>query len=411
MNPACSACSTSLAPRGINLGYLPVSHDLLLEPSVDPHSHRRIPFHLVQCPRCALVQTFEAPSANDLIPRANWVSFTEPSLHLEDFAQAVLSILPPTKTSMIGGISSKDDSLLKILAASSQASTWRIDPTVDTGFTGNSAGVSWLQETFDQSLANRLRAKHGKSDILVARHFLEHVPHIPRIVQEMISLLKPGGHLVLEVPDCEQGLLVGDDSILWEEHHLCFTAATLTRSLRLAGLKILWSKSYQFPNETCLAVIATPASPTALTDTPPSPAEFDSFSTFAAGFPDRCRTIRHLLVTWRKHGAIAIYGAGHHTNTFLHAHKITDLIDFVVDDNTHKTGKFIPGTGIRVLNSDSLRHPEVSLCLSSLGFSAEQRVVSASTAFTNAGGAFYSIFPENNRSPFRWLAGSTLTPP
>lgn len=405
MKPPCSACSGPLAPHGLDLGFLPLSHDLSCEPQVGLQTFRSIPFHLVQCPACALVQSLEPPRAEDLVPRGDWVAFNEPSLHLDELALKILSLSNTTETSTLAGISSKDDSLLEMLAAKSRATYWRIDPTKDAGFSGNSAGVSWLQDVLGIRLANHLRSTRGGVDILVARHFLEHASQLPRVVSAMMSMLNPGGHVVMEVPDCESGLRLGDDSILWEEHHICFTAATLRRAMRLAGLEIVWSTAYPFPNETCLVVIATPASPIELETSPPTPEEFDTFSSFVEGFPERCLHIRHQLETWRSHGQIAIYGAGHHANTFLHAHRITDLIDLVIDDNPHKTGKYMPGTVIPVLSSDRLRWPEVSVCLSSLGFSAEQRVVSASQHFTNAGGAFYSIFPENNRSPFRWLAG------
>lgn len=408
MSFTCAACLGDLTPEGLDLASLPLSHDLSSEPSATP---RRIPFHLVQCQSCALVQTLICPPAVDLVPRGEWVAFTEPSLHLDDLAAKILSIANITESSTIVGLSSKDDSLLKMLAAPSGAMLWRVNPAEDVGFIGNSAGVAWIQDAFDSALAKDLRETRGGADLLVARHFLEHVSQIPRAVYGMKELLKQGGHVVIEVPDCEAGLQLGDDSILWEEHRLCFTASTLKRSLRLAGFEVIWSSKYSLPNETCLIAIATPCPSDSGNVLSPLIEEFDCFSSFVSAFPERCRCIRQFLEQWRAQGKIAIYGAGHHASSFIHAHEVAGLIDYVIDDNPHKTGKYMPDTAIQIIPANRLRFPEVSLCLSSLGFSAERRVVAASDAFSDAGGAFYSIFSGNNGSPFRWLSGTKLPTP
>ena len=403
---ACSACAAPLPLTGLNLGSLPLSHDL--ETKSESAPHRSIPFHLVQCQQCALVQTLEPVPADTLVPRDKWISFSEPEEHLDDLASQILSIAPLGNGSSIAGISSKDDSLLQKLANSNRAASWRIDPSKDTAFHGNTAGVAWIQDSFDPTLATRLLTTHGPSDIIVARHFLEHVRDIPRVVAAFRTLLKPGGHLVLEVPDCGQGIRSGDTSILWEEHHLCFTPVTLTRSLSLAGLEVVRSSEFHFPNETCLTAIATAPLETTSSTTPPSPTEFDCFENYVAGFTERRLRVQHLMETWRTKGRIAIYGAGHHANTFLHALDTTRHIDAVIDDNPHKLGKYMPGTSIPILPSERLSFPDFAVCLSSLGFAPEKRIAAASSAFTDAGGSFYSIFPGKDALPLRWLAGKKL---
>lgn len=405
---ACSACAAPLSTSGLDLECMPLSHDHGETAPCDAANYRRIPYNLVQCQRCGLVQNLEAVPAERLVPRENWVSFSEPEEHLDNLAAEILSIANLGNDSSIGGISSKDDSLLKKLALLSGTSTWRIDPAHDTDFHGNAAGVAWIQDSIDTHLATRLLRTHGPSDIIVARHFFEHVSDIPRVTSALQLLLKPGGYLVIEVPDCGRGINSGDASILWEEHHLCFTPVTLARSLSLTGLKVVWSTEYHFPNETCLVTIATPTSDSNASAMPASPEEFVSFDRYVTGFPQRRQRIKHILETWRSAGGIAIYGAGHHANTFLHALQTTNLVDAVIDDNPHKSGKYMPGTSIPILPAERLCFPDFAVCLSSLGFAPEKRVVTASSAFTDAGGSFYSIFPGDDPLPLRWLAGKKL---
>lgn len=407
----CSACSTSLVDPGLDLGTLPLSHDLCVLPDRDHRSARKIPFHLVQCPSCALVQTLDSPTPASVVPRAGWIKFTEPELHLDDLIEKIIALPNISPDSNFGGLSSKDDSILERFSTKGFRKNWRIDPERDVGFLGNSAGVAWIQEAFNEPLAARLRAERGRSDVLIARHFLEHVPHIESFAAAARELLNPGGFLVLEVPDCGAGFEIGDVSILWEEHHICFTAATLERALMLSGFDVVFSHEYEFPNETCLVAVATPKpapSPDADHLLTATKAEFERFASFVSNFPNRRQRLRGLLEAWRAHGPIALYGAGHHTNTFINALGVGDLIAMVVDDNPHKTGKFLPCSDIPVVPSENLKFGEVAACLSSLGFAAEQRMLLANAAFIGAGGSFYSIFPERADTPLRWLAGPKM---
>jgi len=407
----CCACSTQLPVLGLDLGVFPLSHDLSLLADSNENFSRKIPFHLVQCPRCALAQTLESPRPESLLPREEWVRFSEPELHLDDLAEQILALRDFSSGSSLGGLSSKDDSLLERFSTKGIQNIWRIDPENDVGFSGNSAGVAWIQEALNSSLAGRIRRDRGRSDLLIARHFLEHVPNIGVFSEAARELLNPGGLFLVEVPDCGQGLEIGDVSILWEEHHICFTSATLERSLILSGFDILLRHKYRLPNETCLVVVATPrraGDSNSSQPTSPSACEFDFLNSYVSQFPIRRLFLRNLLETWRAVGPIAIYGAGHHTNTFIHALGIHDLIALVIDDNPHKTGRFIPGSAIPVFPSGSLKFPEVAVCLSSLGFAAEQRMLSTNTPFSDAGGSFYSIFPEQAGTPLRWLAGKKM---
>lgn len=406
----CSACFSELLRSGLDLGTIPLSHDLSATPA-DSDLGRKISFHLVQCKHCALVQTIETPSAASFIPREEWVRFNEPENHLDDLASRILALRDFSSSSSFGGLSSKDDSLLKKFSANGIKNIWRIDPEKDVGFSGNSAGVAWIQEALNFSLAGQISQNRGRVDLLLARHFLEHVSDIRSFTEAARELLNPGGLLVLEVPDCEEGLKIGDSSILWEEHHICFTSATMERCLLLSGFDIVLKHEYRLPNETCLVVIATPreaGDSHAGECSSPCASEIECFNSYVSQFTARRLNLRGLLEAWRAAGPIVIYGAGHHANTFIHALGVGDLIAFVIDDNPHKAHRFIAGSDIPVFPSACLKFPEVAVCLSSLGFAAEQRMLSNNHAFSDAGGSFYSMFPDEAGTPLRWLAGKKM---
>jgi len=80
-----------------------------------------------------------------------------------------------------------------------------------------------------------------------------------------------------------------------------------------------------------------------------------------AGFEERVketkRKLLDFLISAKREGkSIACYGAAGKTNTLLNYCGIrTDFIDYAVDRNPYKQGKFLPGTHVPILAPERLR--------------------------------------------------------
>ena len=90
---------------------------------------------------------------------------------------------------------------------------------------------------------------------------------------------------------------------------------------------------------------------------------------------------------------IAVFGAGHLTVAFIATMEISEMIDFVIDDNPNKKGMIMPIGGIKILGSESLYSREVDLCLLGLNPINQPKVVAKHISFEKNGGLFSSIFP------------------
>jgi SAM-dependent methyltransferase len=85
----------------------------------------------------------------------------------------------------------------------------------------------------------------------------------------------------------------------------------------------------------------------------------DRVESFVNGFADLYqRTIgfwKESLQKMKQQGVrVVVWGAGSKGITFLNVLHIDRLIDYVVDINPHKQGRYIPGTGQRVISPDAL---------------------------------------------------------
>jgi hypothetical protein len=77
-----------------------------------------------------------------------------------------------------------------------------------------------------------------------------------------------------------------------------------------------------------------------------------------------------------QHRPIVGYGASHSTTTLVYSLGIETSLDFVVDDNRAKQGRYSPGTGIPVDSPECLsRYPEA--CVVILGWQHGQQIIDA----------------------------------
>jgi len=87
-----------------------------------------------------------------------------------------------------------------------------------------------------------------------------------------------------------------------------------------------------------------------------------------------------------------VFGAGHLAAKFLNLFDLQDLVYCVIDDNPHKLGLRMPGSGVPVRPSSVLIDEKIDLCLLSLSPESEKKVIADKQAYVDQGGQFRSIF-------------------
>ncbi len=90
-------------------------------------------------------------------------------------------------------------------------------------------GIKVINEFFPSPNAT------GPYDLITFYTVLEHVNDPQPFLERVASHLKPGGKVVLSVPDCSSEIESGDPSMLLHEHYNYFTPTSLRRTLLNAG--------------------------------------------------------------------------------------------------------------------------------------------------------------------------------
>ena len=380
MSNRCRLCGSNAIPQVLHLGPQPISHHF----HADPRRPSLYPLSVGQCAHCQLVQLTEGPDASQLLPEVEWLTYNEPERHLDDLADRLTRLPGLNKDSQVLGVTWKEDTLLARLHSRGFVHGSRLDARADLGIDNPRAGLETVQARFTPEFGGG----RDPVDLLLIRHLFEHAFEPAQFLECARRMVKPGGYLVLEVPDCERSLAACDYTVLWEEHVLYFSEATFAGATG-AGFHKVEVLNYPLAMENSLVGIWR-RDPAAIGPAPPRPDGL--FQRFRDQLPLRRQEVQRALAPYQGKKT-ALLGAGHLATTFLHLMELTDRVDYVLDDNPHKLGLHLPGVAAPICPSSFLKQGEIEFCLLAVNPENEPNLLAKNAEFLAAGGRFHSIFP------------------
>jgi protein tyrosine phosphatase (PTP) superfamily phosphohydrolase (DUF442 family) len=121
----------------------------------------------------------------------------------------------------------------------------------------------------------------------------------------------------------------------------------------------------------------------------------EAYASFAANVKDTKRTLLEFLITAkRQEKTIVGYGAPGKGNTLLNYCGVrTDFLDYVVDRNPYKQGKFLPGTHIPIFAPQKIDETKPDYVLI-LPWNLKHEVMQQMTHIRQRGGQFVVPIPQ-----------------
>jgi len=392
----CIGCGADTVKKLIDLGSQPPSNLYLLETRESYDTH---PIEFCICISCGLAQLSNPMPPDEVRSRFDWISYNEPEGHLDNLVEILATKIDLSKKTHIVGVTYKDDSTLDRFYRKGIVDTYRLNQTDDLQITEPLASLETIQHALSPDAAATLATKFGQADILLIRHILEHAHEPLRLLEACRNLCKPGGLLVIEVPDCRKMLDGHDHCFLWEEHISYFTPETLRGFFEGTGFSDVDIRVYPYPMEDSLVAIVRNVCTSPKQWEINTVKELARLERFAGTFSSRGMSIKQHLHELRSQGKrIALFGAGHLAAKFINFYGLAEYLIGVIDDNPNKLGRYMPGSKLPIIGSDCLEKGEVDLCLLTLNPESEQKVLKAKAKYFTRGGKFRSIFSASANS-------------
>lgn len=363
----CRHCSAPLSRCVIDLGTSPPSNAYLNEDQLQ-EPERYYPLKVFVCDSCFLVQLQDFTGAEELF-KEDYAYFSSVSQSWLDHSSAYVEWTAQRfsldESSMVVEIAANDGYLLQWVKERG-IPCYGVEPTAATAASARQKGLEIIEAFFGEELGARLAGEGRSADLIVANNVLAHVPDINDFLRGFARLLKPHGVATFEFPHLRNLVQKVQFDTIYHEHYSYLSVVALERIFSVNGLNLFDVEKLSTHGGSLRCYVQR--SDGGIRGEEPS-VEAVRQQELAAGMNDprfyqglQARADRvkddfvaYLIDAKRRGLLVAGYGAAAKGNTLInYAGVRSDLLAFVVDNNTHKQGKYLPGSRIPIVSESAL---------------------------------------------------------
>jgi hypothetical protein len=362
----CRFCGAALAHVVVDLGTSPLCESYVPAERLND-VEAFYPLRVFVCDRCFLVQLPAHVSGEDIFSEyAYFSSYSDSWLaHCRRYVEAIVRKLALTAESQVVEVASNDGYLLQYFVQRG-IPVLGIEPAANVAKVAIERGIATRVEFFGEQMARQLVAQGTGADLLIGNNVLAQVPDLNDFLAGLKLLLRPRGVLTLEFPHLMRLVEENQFDTIYHEHYSYFSFSTAERILASHGLT-LFDVEELTTHGGSLRIYGRPASdPThAVTarvgalrqrEAEAGVTSLGYYASFSERVRETKRQLLEFLISAKRAGKrIVGYGAPGKGNTLLNYCGIrSDFLDYTVDRNPYKQGKFLPGSRIPVLPPEQI---------------------------------------------------------
>jgi len=372
----CRICKADSLDLLHDFGMMPVAGYLVdsFQKAIDENRYSNF---LVRCSKCGLVQQGGGDFYNVLIDKvySNYQATYSMSLKVREYmskfiddAMEVSEI--KSKEDIVLEIGSNDGSMFDILREKGVRPAG-IDPSAVASDKDKDAIV--MRDFFSTAVAQKFVNEHGKVKLLFSRHTLEHVFDPGDFMNAIGLILDSQGVAVIEVPYLAAQLNANQYPGMTFQHISFFTLQCLKYLGELYGLHMFNVKPSKMDGGSVVVYLAkNPRANVTHTLFGLLEYEKDSETACLQGLLKKFQLIEtskkhvreHIMGLSKNSFGVLSYGAGSKGQALLNMLNLSsDIVPFVVDDTPGTKGRYIPGTGTKVIDSADENMLKSNFCL------------------------------------------------
>ena len=401
----CRVCGSPLSQTFVDLGMSPLCESYL-ERNQLTHMEPFYPLHVYVCERCWLVQLPEHVSPSHIFSTyAYFSSYSDSWLrHARDYVAMVVPRFGLDERSQVIELASNDGYLLQYFA-DYKVPVLGVEPAGNVAEVAVRKGIPTVVAFFGRQTADDLARTKKQADLLIGNNVLAHVPDVNDFVAGMKRLLAPTGVITMEFPHLVRLMEGNQFDTIYHEHFSYLSLVTVEHLFAQHDLLIFDVQEIpthggslriyarhrldtSHPIESTVADLRAREVAGGLTS-------IESYRSFKAQVHETKYKLLDCLIRLKREGRTVVgYGAPGKGNTLLNYCGIRqDFLDYTVDRNPYKQGKYLPGTHIPIVAPDTIKETRPDYVLI-LPWNIKNEIMEQMSFIRSWGGQFIVPIPE-----------------
>jgi hypothetical protein len=326
------------------------------------------PLHALVCEKCLLVQLGEYVAPENIFTEYAYFSSYSDSWveHARRYTEVMRESFGIGAKSLVMEIASNDGYLLQHFVKVG-VPVLGIEPAANVAREAVKKGVRTTVKFFGTQTAREIAAEFGKADLLLGNNVLAHVPNLNDFVAGMQISLQQGGVITMEFPHLLRMVAENQFDTIYHEHFSYFSFTTAENLFAAHGITLFDVEElpthggslriYGRHVDDASKPVSERVNDLKRREAEAGMLTLAYYDAFGEQVRETKRKILAFLICAKRAGKlIAGYGAPGKGNTLLNYCGIrTDFIEYTVDRNPYKQGKYTPGTHIPILAPERIR--------------------------------------------------------
>jgi len=305
-----------------------------------------------------------------------YTSASSPGLdaHFKNYADYVFAKVKPPVGSLVVDVGSNDGTLLGKFKARGM-DVLGVESAPHIAAAATAAGINTIADYFTPELAKRMVAEHGHAKLITANNVLANIDDLLSFAKAVETLIAPDGVFVFEssyLVDLVENMVF---DFIYHEHISSFSIKPMQVLFKRVGLEVTAVQRVPTKGGSLRYFIQRPAGPLANDGSVAAlramedriglynKATYDAFASKIDGLKKQTKAF--LVQSKREGKRVAGFGASITGTTLIYHFEIGEYLDYLVDDNPAKIGRFSPGHHLPVLPTSVLteRKPDYVVVL------------------------------------------------
>ncbi len=359
-----------------------------LKKSPDAPDPELVPIDLYQCQQCGHVQVIHVPPPNSLygedypfMPGNNPVLIKHFEETVKDFTQNFIS-----EVKFALEIGSNDGIFLEKMRDVTGCRVLGVDPSLPPVEMARKRCVETILDFFSPDIAERIIEQYGHPDVVIANNVFAHIDDQRGVIKGIQTLLPEGGYFIFEISylkDVVEKFLIGT---VIHEHLSVHSLTSLIPCLQEFDLVL---KKAHYVNHVQGGAIVGVCQKSSSARSEVLPLEIQEMidaeaasgitsisgmRNFNTNLHQKLSLFKQRIISASENRRIIGYGSAVSAPIIIDLLDLRNKIEYVIDDNPFKKGKYMPIGNIPIIGSENFPYDPKDTLFVILGWAQTERI-------------------------------------